>query len=411
MEPIGTKGEDGRRPNILLIVCDCMSNDVLTVPRYRKQVAFPDWFSRGSLTCTRMITASTTTTPSFSTMLSGLYPPIHGVRLHHGHRLRPWVRTLPSVLKEHGYRTVAHISGPLFVEVGLDQGFDEYEYRDRTHLVTGERMLDVRDRTVRLLSEEDGPSFVMLHVWDLHDPRFKYIKNRVLNRAMNEKFRGLSYYDDYFETLRYIDRYLMGLLESVPDDTIVAITGDHGEMYQTHVFESVVTHMVKVVTGNDRFRSGHGSDVNLQLLEVPFLLRWPDGPASRVSTDSVVRTADIFPTLLEAAGIALPHPVQGKSLLPLVGSAEGSNRLAYSEAGAGGLGSEVMLAFSVMDNHFQVRYYPTRETKYEFWKVEGERRLKAEGELFSLYKGILDDHVMSAIKADVRDLREKADDL
>jgi len=388
-----------------------MSNDVLTVPRYRKHVAFPDWFSHRSLTCTRMITASTTTAPSFSTMLSSLYPPIHGVRLHHGQRLRRWVRTLPSVLKEHGYRTVAHVSGPLFVEVGLDQGFDVYEYRDRTHLVTGERMLDVRDRTVRLLSDEDGPSFVMLHVWDLHDPRFKYIKNRVLNRAMNEKFQGLSYYDDYFETLRYIDHYLMGLLESVPDDTIVAVTGDHGEMYQTHALESVVTHMVRVVTGNDFFRSGHGSDVNLQLLEVPFLLRWPDGPTSRVSTDRVVRTADIFPTLLEAAGIAIPHPVQGKSLLPLVGSAGGSNRLAYSEAGAGGLGCDEMLAFSVMDNHFQVRYYPTREPKYEFWKVKGERRLKAEGELFSLYKGILDDHMMSAIRADVRDLRERGAEL
>ena len=403
--------DGGRRPSILFVVCDCMSADVLTVPRYRRGVSFPDWFSEGGLECSRMITASTTTTPSFSTMLTGLYPPQHGVRLHHGHRLRPSVRTLPMVLKEHGYRTVAEVSGPLFVNVGLGRGFDSYDYRDRTHFVTGDLMLEKRDRLVRSFNEEDGPSFVMLHIWDLHDPRYKYIGNGVLNRAMNEKFRGLSYYDDYFETLRYIDQYLMGLFKALPRDTIVALTGDHGEMYQTNVFESVATYMVKLLTGDERFRSGHGTDVNLQLLEVPFLLRWPGGPSSRGTIDRVVRNADIFPTLLEAAGIGLDHPVQGESILPLVGGAEGSNRLAYSEAGAGGLGAKEYLAFTVLDNHFQVRYYPTRERKWEFFKVDGEKRLKAEGELFSLYKGILDDHLMSAIRADVRDLRERAEDV
>lgn len=390
--------DGGQRPSILFVVCDCMSADVLTVPRYRRGVTFPDWFS---VECTRMITGSTTTTPSFSTMLSGLYPPMHGVRLHHGHRLRPSVQTLPVILKEHGYRTVAEVSGPLFVDVGLDRGFDAYDYRDRTNFVSGDLMLEKRDNLVKLLREGE-PAFAMLHIWDLHDPRYKYIKNRILSRAMNEKFQKVSFYDDYFETLKYIDQYLMGLLKALPDDTIVALTGDHGEMYQTHVFESLVTYLVKVLTKDDRFRSGHGSDVNLQLLEVPFLLRWSGGPSSRTTIDRVVRNADIMPTLLEAAAIELDHPVQGESILPLVKSVKGSNRLAYSEAGAGGLGAKEYLAFTVLDNHFQVRYYPTRKTQWEFWRVKGEKRLKAEGELFEMYKGILEDHLGSAVRADVR---------
>ena len=318
---------------------------------------------------------------------------------------------MPMLLKEQGYRTFGEVSGPLFVDTGLSKGFDVYDYRDREHLVTGDLMLDKRDRIVRLLTDGDGPAFVMLHVWDLHTPRYKHIKNKALNHALNERFKELTYYDDYLETLRFVDEYLMGLLEAVPEDTVVALTGDHGEMYQTHIFESLATFIVKVVTGNKKFRSSHGWDVNLQLLEVPFWLRWPGGPTPGVTVDRVVRNIDIFPTLLDAAGMEGEHPVQGESVLPLVDGVEGSNRIAYSEAGAGGLGSNEMLAFSVMDNHFQVRYYPVRETKYEFWKVEGERRLKAEGELFSLYKGILDDHMMSSIRADVRDLRERADNL
>jgi hypothetical protein len=110
---------------------------------------------------------------------------------------------------------------------------------------------------------------------------------------------------------------------------------------------------------------------------------------------------------METAGLGLDHPVQGESVLPLVEGTEGSNRLAYSEAGAGGLGAKEYLAFTVLDNHFQVRYYPTRKTRWEFWRVRGERRLRAEGDLFEMYKAILEDHMVSAIRADVRDLRER----
>ena len=148
----------GDRPNILLVVADCMTNDVLTVPRYRRKVRFPDWFSDRGLVCTRMITSSTTTTPSFGSILSGLFPAQHGIRLLYGHRLRPGVPTLPVHLKDIGYRTVAEVSGPLFHPAGLERGFDVYEYRGREHLVTGDLMLEKRDRIIKLLEDDDSPT-------------------------------------------------------------------------------------------------------------------------------------------------------------------------------------------------------------------------------------------------------------
>ena len=402
VERITEGGGEGRKPHVLFIVCDCMTNDVLTVPRYRKRVRFPRWFSDRSLVCTRMITSSTTTTPSFGSMLSGLFPAQHGIRLLYGHRLRRGVKTLPMLLKEQGYQTVAEVSGPLFTSAGLEKGFDVFDYRSREHLVSGDLMLEKRDRIVKLLSDDDRPAFVMLHIWDLHDPRYKYIKNGMLNKAFNEQFKYLTYYDDYLDTMRYVDDYLMGLLEALPEEAVVALTGDHGEMYQTNVFESVATYMVKVATGNKKFMTSHGQDVNLQLLEVPFWMRWPEGPTPPVTVDRVVRNADIFPTLLEAAGVTAVPMMQAESLLPLVEGSGDSNRIAFSESGGGGMGRKDMVAFSVMDNHFQVRYYPHTKRGYEFWSVPKDKRVKAEGEAFQLYKELLDDYLMSAVRADVR---------
>jgi N-sulfoglucosamine sulfohydrolase len=49
-------------------------------------------------------------------------------------------------------------------------------------------------------------------------------------------------------------------------------------------------------------------------LEVALLLRWPEGDVHGVR-DEMVSNIDVLPTLLEAAGIAIPDGVQGRSLL------------------------------------------------------------------------------------------------
>jgi N-sulfoglucosamine sulfohydrolase len=49
-------------------------------------------------------------------------------------------------------------------------------------------------------------------------------------------------------------------------------------------------------------------------LEVALIMRWPGGPAGEVR-DEMVSNIDVLPTLLEAAGIAIPPGVQGRSVL------------------------------------------------------------------------------------------------
>jgi arylsulfatase A-like enzyme len=55
-------------------------------------------------------------------------------------------------------------------------------------------------------------------------------------------------------------------------------------------------------------------------LRVPFLIRWPDGFSCHKTIETMAAHIDILPTLLTAAGIAIPDSIKcdGKNLLPLI---------------------------------------------------------------------------------------------
>jgi arylsulfatase A-like enzyme len=107
----------------------------------------------------------------------------------------------------------------------------------------------------------------------------------------------------YCGQIRRVDEGLGRLFDAlrsmdVLDDTIVAFTSDHGNHFKTR---------------NEEYkRSCHDSSVR-----VPLAVRGPgfDGGGR---LEQQVTTMDLPPTLLEAAGIAVPDAMQGRSFLPLV---------------------------------------------------------------------------------------------
>jgi N-sulfoglucosamine sulfohydrolase len=77
-------------------------------------------------------------------------------------------------------------------------------------------------------------------------------------------------------------------------NTLVVFVGDHGAPFsrgKTTVYESGV--------------------------RVPFLVRWPGVAKPHVSA-KMVSTVDILPTILDAAGMAPPHPLHGESVRRIV---------------------------------------------------------------------------------------------
>jgi arylsulfatase A-like enzyme len=100
----------------------------------------------------------------------------------------------------------------------------------------------------------------------------------------------------------------------IKDDTIIAVTGDHGESFGEH---GDWTHGLKVYETEIR---------------VPLLMRYPRRLPAGTVVRSPAQLIDVMPTLLDLAGLRAPKPVQGSSLLPVIsGQDSGADRAAFTE--------------------------------------------------------------------------------
>lgn len=106
-------------------------------------------------------------------------------------------------------------------------------------------------------------------------------------------------YHHYFANVALIDDEVGALLAAVSDrlgdDVLVVFTADHGEMLGHH----------GIWGKNDCFYEG--------VLNVPLFVRRPGQAVGSVDVGAMVTTVDVFPTVLDCAGLA-PVAVDGRSL-------------------------------------------------------------------------------------------------
>ena len=112
------------------------------------------------------ICTTTTTTPSFSSMLTGRYPPHHGVRGLQGYRLSSAATTMAEAFGKAGYSTHAEITGPLLPETGILRGFDEANHRPGYKAP----FFGWRDEVIERIHSYADPWFMLLHIWEVHRP-------------------------------------------------------------------------------------------------------------------------------------------------------------------------------------------------------------------------------------------------
>ena len=103
----------------------------------------------------------------------------------------------------------------------------------------------------------------------------------------------------YYAMTAEIDRSLGRLLDAVREqglenDTLLVFTSDHGEMFGSH------GRRAKYIFYEEACR-------------VQFLVRWP-GHIRPGSTDTLLSTPDIMPTLLGALGLPIPRAVEGSDI-------------------------------------------------------------------------------------------------
>jgi arylsulfatase A-like enzyme len=108
----------------------------------------------------------------------------------------------------------------------------------------------------------------------------------------------VTYHDRCFG--RFVDRLReLGLL----DDTCFVVTADHGEEFFEHD------------------SAGHGHSLYQELLHVPLVVRCPGLAPAGTRLGQACSLVDIAPTVLEAAGLAIPESIEGRSLVADLGGA------------------------------------------------------------------------------------------
>jgi arylsulfatase A-like enzyme len=86
-----TKPEN--KPNLLLVMIDCMRADFFYKERGPEHTPNLDFLLRQGPSFTSFYSVTATTTPCTATILTGMYPVTHGVRAQSGYRMRPGVTT------------------------------------------------------------------------------------------------------------------------------------------------------------------------------------------------------------------------------------------------------------------------------------------------------------------------------
>jgi arylsulfatase A-like enzyme/Tfp pilus assembly protein PilF len=287
------------RPNLVLITIDTLRADRVGATAGATPVL--DALAARGVRFDQAQTAVPLTGPSHATILTGQYPPTHGVRGNVVFTLGDRYPTLATLLKRRGYRTAAFVGAyPVAAAFGFGQGFDSFdeEFHESSPGEQGaeRRANEVADAAGRWLTStasQRAPFFSWLHFFDPHapyDPPSPY----------RERFAGRPYDGEVAFTDAQIGRVLETLKASGhADDTVVMVLADHGEGLGEH---GEATHAVLTYQSTMR---------------VPFIVAGPGVPAAR-SIASRVATIDVVPTALGLLGVDADRALLGRDLRPLM---------------------------------------------------------------------------------------------
>ncbi|MBA3232018.1 MAG: sulfatase-like hydrolase/transferase [Acidobacteria bacterium] len=300
------------RPNVVLVTIDTMRADRLGRGQLTPHL---DRLASAGAVFQNARTTVALTLPAHVTMMTGELPPAHGVR-ENGVPFAKDRPTLARVFRDAGYRTGGFVGAyVLDRRFGLDDGFEHYDDRIRRDPDAPARLeaerpgAEVLDAALAWLAGTPAasPFFLWVHLYDPHAPYEPPAE--FLTQARGNAYDGEVAYAD-----AQVGRLLAwlegrGLLQ----ETIVAVTGDHGEGLGEH---GELT---------------HGMLAYDSTLRVPLIIAAP-GIAGRQVITMPVSHADLPGSLLALASVPGVGDGLGRPGLPgLQSQAEGEGSYAETE--------------------------------------------------------------------------------
>ena len=246
------------------------------------------------------------TLPSHTSLMTGAYPFVNGVRDNGSFRFDGSRPTLASTLKAAGYRTGAFVAAfVLDARFGLNAGFEVYDDRYGLRPAGGaltmlerpaDKVLAAAVSWIAGRKETAGatqPWFAWAHLYDPHEPY-----------DPPEPFHTRFASDRYSGEIAFADAQLGAALDQLARSghlahTLVVVAADHGESLGEHQERT------------------HGLFAYEATLRVPLVVWAPPVIRPGVFRGNA-RLVDVMPTVLDLVGVAGAAP-SGRSLRPFAG--------------------------------------------------------------------------------------------
>ena len=306
----------GERPvQILFISVDTLREDGIAALGGVAETPNLDALVAESQTWSPHYSAATWTQPSHATLLTGQYPPLHGVQ-NPRDMIHPGVTTLAERMRAGGLLTAARVYDCVWLDpkFGFDRGFDDYGVRPYG---VGKM---VREVSNWMVDHRDQPFFFFFHNFEPHsdfsqlpyeapgitkfDVQERYgfesfgCREGLCSSGLLQKLETgemeplegeLEVLDElYRQGIGYTDLQLGKLFARLKalgmwDRMMIVLTSDHGEAFEA------------------AGRVMHGGTWE-EVLRVPLVIKWPAGESAGERRNLPTSSIDLAPTLLSAAG-------------------------------------------------------------------------------------------------------------
>jgi N-sulfoglucosamine sulfohydrolase len=346
------------RPNILLLTADDLGLQLGSYGDRQARTPNLDALAARGLRFDHAYVTQASCSPSRASIFTGLYPHQHGMLglAHLGYRLNPKVPLLPDLLRSVGYSTWLigkdHVAGP--VVLGFEHNLLEHsETRQRSAVAEAIRGSD--------LGRGPGPFFLSVNLADPHVPWTPQVEGLPEPTYDPEQVRGLDFLGlDGPAARRITASYLncVTRFDAIAGEVIAETRHKSGQRPLLILFVS--DHGPPITRGKTTvYEAG---------VRVPMIAAWDGVIPPATSTEALVSTVDLLPTLADVAGFEPPPGLPGGSLQPLFEDPRGA-AVQANEAADGESSAPRRYLFTQFSAHAPPHAYPRRAVRGETYKL------------------------------------------
>jgi len=341
------RAQDRGKTNVILIALDQLQADQLHCYGNRRATSpHIDHLAEQGVLFSHYYTVAPWTSPSYSSLMTSLYPSRHGVTLfwHPGDPLISGkVPLLAEIFRAHNYHTVAFVNNPLAGRELTGRGFQEYyepqgiaqalNITQRLNQKNPNSYLRAPATVEHIMSWLDQhhskPFFMFVVLLEPHSPYnpppehdlfksdaypdqsntgYGLVRGHLLRLAMLGDQKAIErLYELYDGKIHFVDHYVGQLMERLQElglqkNTLVVLTSDHGELLYSHP---------------RHFLTFDHRSLYDAVMHVPLIIEGPGLPRGRV-VNALGENIDTAPTILNLVGLPPLNDAQGQSLVPLI---------------------------------------------------------------------------------------------